>query len=324
MPFFSRHQQTYITHEINKLVTCEQYSLEVELERLIKLIRAKSDYGPIKNQMEAARAIRKQLKYGNSIQQVRSLELMNLFVSQLVPFPIMYNDTKLLQRIQGIALNTEKNSRKHLYQRKVVKRCAVYVITWSKFIHKNSADPMMYGGLLKLGNVVRHNYSNAIYWDQSELGVHMDDLADLTIHSDNSGCNISNINIEVEAPKIKLLISDALAAATSLENCLLALEPNQLSIQNGIATKNFHQVRELRRKVLRYLQQVTEGEFLGSLIRANEELVAALTKYDELASYHSLQNQSDSNSYHTESCTTEDSKPELNPVSNPFDDRNKI
>ena len=92
---------------------------------------------------------------------------------------------------------------------------------------------------------------------------------------------IPTINMKKEAPKIKLLISDSLAASTNLQNCLVTLPPNRNAMLDKQATDAFVKARNIRRKVLRYLQLVTGGEFLGSLIHANDELVAALGQYDD-------------------------------------------
>ena len=94
---------------------------------------------------------------------------------------------------------------------------------------------------------------------------------------------IPQINLRKEAPKIKIIIADALAASTALQNSLMILPSNQNAMNAEECTSKFVQARAIRRKVLRYLQLVTEGEFLGGLLHANDQLVAALTKYDEMS-----------------------------------------
>ena len=92
---------------------------------------------------------------------------------------------------------------------------------------------------------------------------------------------IPTINMKKEEPKIKLLISDSLAASTNLNNCLIGLPEGRNAMLDKQATDAFVRARDIRRKVLRYLQLVTGGDYLGSLIHANDELVAALTMYDD-------------------------------------------
>ncbi|SMN20116.1 similar to Saccharomyces cerevisiae YCL034W LSB5 Protein of unknown function [Maudiozyma saulgeensis] len=117
----------------------------------------------------------------------------------------------------------------------------------------------------------------------------MNDSADNSIFGESSQMvnnpdrlyRIPTINMKKETPKIKNLISDALAASTALQNTLIMLPDEQNAMLDKSATESFVKARNIRRKVLRYLQLVTEGEFLGSLIHANDELVNALTLYDE-------------------------------------------
>lgn len=117
----------------------------------------------------------------------------------------------------------------------------------------------------------------------------MDDSADnsifgesaQTVHNPDRLYRIPTINMKKEAPKIKILISDALAASTALQNALIMLPDEQNAMLDKNATECFVKARNIRRKVLRYLQLVVEGDFLGSLIHANDELVNALTLYDE-------------------------------------------
>ncbi|CCH58302.1 hypothetical protein TBLA_0A05090 [Henningerozyma blattae CBS 6284] len=92
---------------------------------------------------------------------------------------------------------------------------------------------------------------------------------------------IPNINLSKAEPKIRTVIADALTAAVSLKNAVTTLPSYKLSTEDESCTKKFIKARAVRRKILSYLQLVKEGELLGSLIHANEELVNALTLYDK-------------------------------------------
>ncbi|AGO10806.1 AaceriAFR709Cp [[Ashbya] aceris (nom. inval.)] len=304
MGFLTDHQHTLITDVIDKVVTSERYTLEVELERLVHLIRAESEYEYTHNQLEAARALRKQLKYGNVGQQLRALELLNLFVSQQMKFAALYNDAKLLQRLQGIAMNTETDSRGRRYESRVVKRCVGYVLAWAGFLEGRSRA---YEGLVRLGGVVRRNYVRKT--GSNRRGGFLHDSADGSIHPDDA-LRSARADLAGDEGKIKLLISDAVATALALQNALLALPAGTRAVDNAEASEKFTQARELRRKVLRYLQLVTGGDLLGPLIHANEELVAALMRFDELSSTADSSGSSDE----SEDTALED----------PFGDQNKI
>ena len=86
---------------------------------------------------------------------------------------------------------------------------------------------------------------------------------------------------------------------------------------------------------------VTEGEFLGSLIHANDELVAALTAYDDRSAQDDSSDESDHGSYddgiydeneqdnsrYIDSESSEEeslSSYQPSTISNPFGDHNKI
>ncbi|SCU96484.1 LADA_0H01178g1_1 [Lachancea dasiensis] len=285
MGFLSDHPHTAITDTIERVVSSNTFTLEVELASLIQQIGSgKGSYGSVTNQIEAARCIRKKLKYGNRFQQSRALELMDLFVSQRVKYPEMYNDAKLLDRLQVIALRSETDGNGVRYHVKIVKQCVGYVLGWLSMIEELGPS-RSYDGLYQLGRTVGSKYTTRERAESSRRRRDfMSDEADASMPmSADERYRIPRIDMEKEAPRIRLLISDALATAVSLKNTLKTLPPSVKSTDSEEATAKFVQARAVRRKVLRYLQLVTEGEFLGSLIHANEELVASLSGYDELS-----------------------------------------
>ncbi|KAJ1536457.1 Lsb5p [Saccharomyces cerevisiae] len=332
MGFLSDHPHTAITETIFRIVSSRDYTLEVELAPLIQLIKADhNDYNYTVNQEEAARALRKKIKYGNRLQQSRTLDLLDLFISQGVKFTVMYNDDKLLQRLRGMATNSENSGSGEKYEPRIIKKCAA-----SLSIGSNSQTEVLEeqpfprsGG----GSGGRSNF--------------MDDSADDTLYQSNSLTSadrlyrIPQINMNKEAPRIRLIISDALASAVSLQNSLIGLPKGKFSTDDEEATSKFIQARAIRRKVLRYLQLVTEGEFLGSLIHANDELVAALTAYDDRSAQDDSSDESDHGSYddgiydeneqdnsrYIDSESSEEeslSSYQPSTISNPFGDHNKI
>lgn len=285
MGFLTDHPHTSITDTIDRLVSTTDYALEVDLGTLVGLIRNKaSDYEYATNQEEAARALRKKLKYGNRTQQSRSLDLLDLFVSQGIKFGALYNDDKLIERLEGIALNKVTDSRGSEYNPKIVKKCASYVLSWYNFVVSSGLQSnRSYGSFVDLGRKVKKHYSSR----QRRRGRSnfMDDQADESVYANQTNPDalygIPQIDMRKAAPKIRVVISDGLAAAIALQNALMVLPQGKRSTDDEEATAKFIQARALRRKVLRYLQIITEGEFLGSLIHANDELVSALTQYDE-------------------------------------------
>lgn len=334
MGFLTDHPHTAITDTIDRIVSSDQFTLEVELASLIQTIKSSKDYTYSNNQEEAARSIRKKLKYGNKLQQIRALELLNLFVSQGVKFFVMYNDSKLLDRLEVIALNSGTDSRGQHYNQLIVKKCVAYVLGWYEFA-RQQGQSRTYEGLLQLGKTVQRKYSLKRR-NKSEARSRrnfMNDEADASVYSANPDVRygIPQIDMQSEGPKIRLLISDSLATSVSLKNSLMMLPSGVRSTEDEEATAKFIQARAMRRKVLRYLQLVTEGEFLGSLIHANEELVEALTKYDKLGGdvddddEISLSDDDDEEEDNvSESSSAVSAVPETYDNNDPFGDQNRI
>lgn len=109
---------------------------------------------------------------------------------------------------------------------------------------------------------------------------------------------IPQINYKLEAPKIRSVIADCHTHTTALGNLLLSLA-GSMPADDERCNREFEECRRIRRKVLRYLQYVGAGdpetksaavvamdeEFLGSLIHANEQLVAIFERFDAANGY---------------------------------------
>ncbi|CCK69160.1 Lsb5p KNAG_0C00460 [Huiozyma naganishii CBS 8797] len=317
MGFWSSHQHSAITDTVDRIVSSQKYPLEVELDNLVNLIRESSDYEYTMNQEECAIVLRKKLKYGNKVQQSRSLDLLDLFISQGLKFGTMYNDEKLLDRLDVIANNKDTNGKGVVYNKKIISKAVKYIMDWNAYIVDMGAESSRtYEGIVRLKDTLGTGSSSSRSKrtpdiDRQRLNKggpdmdrdrqrsrrranqrrhrggsnFMDDVADDSVfrapQDPDSLYRIPQIDLKKHAPKIKMVISDALAAAVSLDNALMVLPENKNALTDKDTTSKFIQARAIRRKVLRYLQLVTEGEFLGSLIHANDELVKALTKYDE-------------------------------------------
>ncbi|KAL3234259.1 LAS seventeen-binding protein 5 [Nakaseomyces bracarensis] len=304
MGFLTEHPYTAITTTIDRAVSSKDYSLEVELENIVDLIGFRDTV----NQEEAARALRKKLKYGSKLKQSRSLDLLDLFISQEFKFSVLYNDDKLLDRLEVIALDSNTDGNGQRYDSRIVAKCAQYMIQWYEHIADiGKRNTRTFGRIADICLRVKKDYrrkkaegSGSSSRRKNRRNDFLDDQADPfeTIEDcpssggrSSSGKNaltqedklyrIPRIDVKKHAPKIKIVISDALAAAVALKHSLLTLPAGKYSTNDLEATENFNKARLIRKKVLAYLQVITDGEFLGSLIQANDELVAALTEYDE-------------------------------------------
>ncbi|KGR00554.1 hypothetical protein MEQ_02335 [Candida albicans P87] len=134
MPLFSDHAYTSITIKINQLADPKRNdeiddSIELYLSDLIELIKVQSNSGAV----EAARAIRKKIKYGDSrAEQLRALQILELLVLNGGPSigPIIARDDKLLDVLKGIINGTARTGVGVEYDCKVQKRVVAMAIGW--------------------------------------------------------------------------------------------------------------------------------------------------------------------------------------------------
>lgn len=113
------------------------------------------------NQQEAARAIRKKLKYGDVKQKLRTLDLLDYLIMHGERFNMLFNDAKLLDRLLKIALHV-RNDDGLTFDPPVVQRAHDYMIDWYHFIEdKHWENIPTYKGLLKMGKRVEEKSKNS-------------------------------------------------------------------------------------------------------------------------------------------------------------------
>ncbi|CCE63461.1 hypothetical protein TPHA_0E03720 [Tetrapisispora phaffii CBS 4417] len=283
MGFLSDHQHTEISDYLEDLVSQDDNST-VFARKTVKLIRliddTRDDGLYLENQKEAARKIRKLLKYNDNVSvKKRCFNLLSEFIIyNNCKFRELYNDQKLLLAIQTtISANSKK-----------IKFFTNCFLEWIKFINdgKNSSSST-YRGLVELYRQFK---------------------------SKSSG-NRRVFDLQKESPKIRLLVGDSLSTSIALKNRLLQLRPGQTSVDDKDSTDLFVKCRELRRAVLKYIQFVQEGELLGSLVHANDELVNSLKKYDELSGLDEVNNYDSATSESSYYETDEEDYDDIQPLS---------
>jgi hypothetical protein len=88
-------------------------------------------------------------------------------------------------------------------------------------------------------------------------------------------------NLEKEKHTVMETIASASVASTSLANALQLINREQQRVSENPEVKSrFETCKRIRRQILRYIQLVESDEYLGSLLRANDELVQALMNYE--------------------------------------------
>lgn len=150
MPIFGEKPFTSITVKINQLcqphrnADLEDDSIELYVTDLIELIKLQ-----LLGAVEAARAIRKKIKYGNTVEeQILALSLLELLVLNSGPKigHVLATDDKLLDLLRNILRGTARAGSGVNYDRKVTEKIRNLSIGWKA----EFADLDGYGGMAQL------------------------------------------------------------------------------------------------------------------------------------------------------------------------------
>ena len=91
------------------------------------------------------------------------------------------------------------------------------------------------------------------------------------------------LNLDREKPALLQTIASSQVASTNLTNALKLVNREDKRVSDDPEVmKRFETCKQLRREILRYIQYVESDDFLGGLIHANEELVNALMAFEVL------------------------------------------
>ncbi|GAB1315719.1 hypothetical protein MFIFM68171_05929 [Madurella fahalii] len=265
------------------------------------------DSGPT----EAARAIRKKLKYGNLHRQLRALTLLDGLIQNAGPrFQRTFADEALLERLRfcGTA---------GLSDPEVKKKCSELFRSWAvqyKDTRGMERVASLYKELPRRKQAVTQERSKVIKETENPFGDDDDEdkpspAGPSKAHSRASslsnppvtgviqsfsyspkdkkkkdkGKKHKQFNLETEKEQMKAHIAEASIAATNLTNTLKTINREKERIsENQIAVQRFEACKQLRRKILRYIHHVDSEQWLGSLLHANDELVAALMTFEQL------------------------------------------
>ncbi|KAM0355980.1 hypothetical protein ACHAPU_000371 [Fusarium lateritium] len=271
---------------------------------------------------EAARAIRKKLKYGNVHRQIRALVLLDGLIQNAGErFQRTFVDEPLLERLRVCGTS-------NLSDVAVRNKCRELFRSWSQYAGRPGLD-----GLARLhkelpkrkqavtqerSRVLRETEENPFVDDEQEAAAKAAREAQKTPGlsgststpgpsfghtSTKSSSGASSFfggskdkkkekekskgkrkpfNLEAEKEQMKSVIADSSMAATNLMNALQSInrEVEQIS-ENQAAVERFEACKLLRRKVLRYVHNVEEEQWLGGLLHANDELVHALMSFEQ-------------------------------------------
>ncbi|KAI9769075.1 MAG: putative actin patch assembly and actin polymerization protein [Geoglossum simile] len=303
---------TAITVQIERL-TGEQYE-ENDIGGIVDLIEVirLQDSGPT----EAARAIRKKLKYGNVHRQLRALAILDGLIQNAGPrFQRTFADEPLLERLRVAATDPVSDP-------DVRAKCKVLFGQWS-VAYKNTtgmgAIAALYRQLPQRKRSTQQQQSRVLKEtaDDSDprfghaVSVSSGDGPARSLNSPTSPTSSSKpislsagpdltgsksksknkrdknkpkpFNLEKEKPLLLQTLASASVASTNLLNALkLINRENERVSENKEVMKRFETCKTYRRQILRYIQNVESEQWLGGLIHANEELINALMAFEAL------------------------------------------
>lgn len=100
---------------------------------------------------------------------------------------------------------------------------------------------------------------------------------------DGKKVKVKPFNLEKEKSQLLQTIASSSVASTNLMNSLKLINREHKRVSADVeAVNRFETCKVLRRQILRYIQLVESEQWLGSLIHANDELVAALMAFEVL------------------------------------------
>ncbi|TID29410.1 hypothetical protein CANINC_001984 [Pichia inconspicua] len=313
MGLFSKHQYTDVTSIIDDC--CKSHEvydegddyMESKIDDLLDAIKRQTDFvepGPV----EAARALRKKLKYGTIDEQYNGLLLLDMIVAASCDIEFMkpfFNDDKIIDRLiffftagEGQPQFTYDSGRIDPSVSKPKRKIVDLSLRLGELWYRDYQDcPNMDRILEAYRKAIEEKERKESRKSKRRQQVpdFMNDDADMEYEFElydepnrpktnaelDKKYKIPKINYEKEGPKILQLIAQANILSTNLLNTLNSLTKDELSIHSIKANEGFDECRSIRRKVLRYLQLVQREELLGPLLKCNDDLVVALKKYEE-------------------------------------------
>lgn len=245
---------------------------------------------------EAARAIRKKLKYGNVHRQLRALTLLDALIQNAGPrFQIAFADEPLLERLRFCGTAS-------LSDPAVRKKCAELFRSWAadyKGVRGMEQVVRLYKELPKRKQVVTQEKSKVIRETENPFGDDEDEepaSPSGPSHSRKSSSAIGPqlsgavqsysytpkdkkrdkdkekkakkkhkpFNLEAEKDQMKAHIAEASMEATNLTNTLQTINRERERIsENATAVRRFETCKQLRRKIIRYVSSSSVAKYLG-------------------------------------------------------------
>ncbi|KAF4312628.1 VHS domain-containing protein [Botryosphaeria dothidea] len=304
--YLQKKPYSAVTVQIDRL-TSEQYD-ENDLAGIVDLVEVIriQESGPT----EAARAIRKKLKYGSVHRQLRALTILDGLIQNAGPrFQRAFADEPLLERLRILA-------RDDMVDPDVRAKCNVLFRQWA-VAYKGKPGLERIAALYKQlpqtrrpqphqSKVIKETEADADSTPSSPITESRPSRSSSSAATSSTKVSFTPaapvstsssffshkekkhkksksqpFNLEKEKPKMMETIAAASVASTNLLNALQLINREQQRVsENPGVVKLFDSCKQLRRQILRYIQLVESDQWIGSLLSANDELVKALMSFE--------------------------------------------
>ncbi|OCK76212.1 hypothetical protein K432DRAFT_306842 [Lepidopterella palustris CBS 459.81] len=302
-----RKPYSAVTVQIDRL-TSEQYE-ENDLGGIVDLIEVIriQESGPT----EAARAIRKKLKYGSVHRQLRALTILDGLIQNAGSrFQRAFADEPLLERLRLL-------TRDDMVDPEVRQKCNVLFRQWA-VAYKGTPGLERIAALYKQlphtkrpqphqSRVLRETEAEAERENASSptsptvatrrrssppvpaasasaprpVSLGAAPLPSSSLFKKEKKGKSKPFNLEKEKHQLLETIATASVASTNLLNALQLINREEQRVSsNPEVMSRFETCKLLRRQILRYIQLVESDQWIGSLLSANDELVKALMAFE--------------------------------------------
>ncbi|KZT30870.1 hypothetical protein NEOLEDRAFT_1126522 [Neolentinus lepideus HHB14362 ss-1] len=256
---------------------------------------------------EASRALRKKLKHGNAHQQYRALVILKALVENGGhKFQTTFADSQLTDAIKNLSSDPSTDS-------KVKKKLLSVLASWQNQFQGDASMALV----ANLYNQCRPRTSVRV--DPSSVWAHDTESQRASLDYERKKreekekkeeakrkakeekerekqkreeelrrakmrSKRRTFDFEKEKPEILTTIANASQATSNLVNAITLVNTEHDSLQtNAEVQDRVNKAKEVRKKLVRYIQLVENEELIGTLIETNDRLVAALEMYNRLS-----------------------------------------
>ncbi|KAE8855066.1 hypothetical protein PTNB29_09317 [Pyrenophora teres f. teres] len=305
LPIFENPCPLSVTVQIDRL-TSEQYE-ENDIGGvvdLIEVIRIQSS-GPT----EAARALRKKLKYGNVHRQLRALVIMDALIQNAGPrFQKAFADEPLLERLRILARDDTVDAEVRQKANVLFRGWAVAykgtpglerIAALHKELPRTQRPQPQQSRIVRQqdAEAAREREENSPSPPRSKRPEPPASRSSNPVSLGATSTSTSSIfkrdkkdkkkskgqpfNLEKEKGQMLETIASANVASTNLLNGLQLINREQERVSdNTEVMRRFETCKQLRRQILRYIHLVESEQYIGGLLNANDELVKGLMAFE--------------------------------------------